>query len=79
MRRYECKIRSVSLGDQNFVIMAESLREATIEASKRVINGRVEYVRDKGEVAIEEFNSPKLEDKQLEPHVTRRKRRKKAE
>jgi len=36
-------------------------------------------VRDKGEVAIEEFNSPKLEDKQLEPHVTRRKRRKKAE
>ena len=73
MKEFECRIKSCSLGDQNFNVIAYNLREATIMASSRVINGRLDYVREIGEV---DTSIPPLEDKAVKQVVKRRRNRK---
>jgi len=45
MNEYKVRIKSATLGDREFIIIAESLHAATVEAEKQVVNGRLDYVR----------------------------------
>ena len=65
MNEYKARIKSATMGDREFTIIAESLYAATVEAERQVVNGRLDYVRfDK-----EHVKEPVKPQKQQEPAV----------